>query len=684
MTYILTQEYLDKLQENKEIVGVFLANSLQQGFIYHTLTQGDVDDAYKIQIVWHYNNPLDINKLKEAWECAQQKYPTLRLRFAWEEELLQIVDKDGSLDWRYFDLSNETATRQEQMINQIKGDDRAEPYQLDHGNLFRIYLIKQQENLYTCIFSYHDIILDGWSFPILFSYVHDSYLKLKSNHLVSDLPDKSYLVAQQYLQKHYEDNQKYWDEYTSQIETQNDLRAFLLQTIQSNSSDISERRHVQVPEHISLSIKDDLYHRLKKLSQDEGVTLNAIFEYVWHKVLSLYGNSEQTIVGTTVSGRNLPVDNIESSVGLFINTLPLIVNHKVYENEPVIQVIRNVQENINELNSRSNVNLAKLQKKGKRLFDNLYVYENYPSHLNKAQQSELNIQFVELVDKLDYPLGVMVREVGNKIDFKIIYAAELFDRNILENCLEVFKNLLNEIVTNPYQSVKALNYLNPNQRECILKEWNQTDKNYPSHQTIAGLFEKQAKETPNNTAIVYEDNRLSYKELNERSNQLANYLRSHYDIRPDTLIGLYLDRNETMLICMLGVLKAGAAYVPIDPNYPDERLLYILQDTNSQVMLTHEIHKKKLEKIGGINDSLAIIPIDQRSTEQQIAAQSTPNLDIPISGDDLAYVIYTSGTTGNPKGVMIEHRGVVNLAIAQGQELELANANPIKKLLVVF
>ena len=194
---VISQEYLDKLQESREIEGVYLANSLQQGFIYHALNQGDVDDAYRVQIIWQYNNKLEVDKLKKAWSYAQARYPSLRLRLTWQEELIQVIDKEGSLDWRYIDLTEEQDIQiQELHIKKIQEEDRLEAYKLEQGNLFRIYLIKQSEDLYVCIFSSHHAIIDGWSNPILLGYVHDTYLKLQDKDTIAVSIDHSYEYAQ--------------------------------------------------------------------------------------------------------------------------------------------------------------------------------------------------------------------------------------------------------------------------------------------------------------------------------------------------------------------------------------------------------------------------------------------------------------------------------------------------------
>ncbi|MDD9337855.1 MAG: amino acid adenylation domain-containing protein [Rickettsiaceae bacterium] len=570
---VISQEYLDRLQEHREIEGVYLANSLQQGFIYHTLNQGDVDDAYRVQIIWQYNNQLAINKLKEVWGYAQAKFSSLRLRLEWAEELIQIIDKEGNLDWRYIDLSEEQDfTIQEFTIKQIQEEDRLEVYDLQQGNLFRVYLIKQREDLYTCIFSNHHAILDGWSNSILLGYIHDTYLKLQDKEIILLEIEQSYQEAQKYIQKHQEDNKDYWNKYISQIEERSDLSGLLLSSSKQKQLRISEHKHILYPVEQVLTITGNLYDNLKKFSQEEGVTLNAILQYVWHKVLSIYGNSNQTVVGTTVSGRNLPIDDIESSVGLYINTLPLIVEHQNKTITSVIESIKAIQSDINEINSRSDISLVKLQKGGERLFDSLFVYENYPNPANEEQQSRIKIRFTGSVEKLDYPLAVIAYEINNQLTFMIKYAGELFSNDSIEQLLLIAKSLLEQIVSNPYQEVQNLSYLDQKQYQQIINNWNDTDKTYPSDKTIQALFEEQAARTPNNIAIVYEETKLTYRQLNERANQLANYLRETYQISPDTLIALCLDRSEHMLIAILAVLKAGGAYVPKQIKIVGQRL----------------------------------------------------------------------------------------------------------------
>ena len=328
-----------------------------------------MDDAYRVQLIWEYNHNVKINHLKEAWESAQSRYGSLRLRFAWDEELVQIIDRDGSLDWRYLDLSHEEQTTQDFKIREIQEEDRRRAFDLEEGSLFRIIMIKQKEDFYTCLFSSHHAILDGWSNPILLGYVHDTYLKICNGERVLKTREYIYEESQKYIEEHEQENQEYWEGYVSKIEERADLSGLLKSD--QRSVRLRDYKHIKESQEQTLEIEERDYKELKELGQREGVTLNVILQYVWHKILSIYGHTKQTVVGTTVSGRSIPINDIEKSVGLYINTLPLIVNHedKMKEGRSILDSIKEIQENINEMNARSDVSLASLQSDGERLFD---------------------------------------------------------------------------------------------------------------------------------------------------------------------------------------------------------------------------------------------------------------------------------------------------------------------------
>ena len=484
---IKNNDYLNMIQLEKEVEAIFMANSLQQGLLYHSMKQSNVDDAYIVQSVIQYRTNIDQKLYKMAWEHSQKRFSCLRLRFGWQEELIQIIDKKQSLDWRFIDLTTkeEDVSSQELKIKQIQEKDRNETYKLDIGNLFRVYLIQQKSDLFVLIFSFHHIILDGWSIPILFDYVHQQYLNLieakdefwtLSSPAPSTFRDQSYENAQMYLQKHCLDNIDYWENEINQIEERCDFSGLLKQEIKKNVA-FHEYDHVKQPKAKTLLIGDNLYRNLKKTCRENGVTWNSILQFVWHQVLSVYGNSNQTVIGTTVSGRHLPVDDIETSVGLYINTLPLIVNHHV--DSLIIDEIKTIQEKMNEMISRSNVHFPQLCK-GKMkhsLFDCLFVFENYPTIQNKAEREAklLKCERKYSIEKLDYPLAVVAYETVEHecVRFIINYAGELFEDDTIDDLLDVTNELLTQIGNSHMTPIAQLNLL-PMKQLNKINEWNNT------------------------------------------------------------------------------------------------------------------------------------------------------------------------------------------------------------------
>ncbi|MCS4304598.1 non-ribosomal peptide synthetase, partial [Chryseobacterium sp. BIGb0232] len=646
--HVVEKTQLSAIQEKGEIEGVYLANSLQEGFVYHALNQGETDDAYRVQLMWEYRAKINTEKLKNSWKLTQAQYPTLRVRFDWNGEIVQVIDKKGELDWRYQDISALSEEEQEKLIKEITHNDRFEGYDLTKGNLFRVYLFKRNEEYYSCLFSNHHAILDGWSMPVMMNSVHEAYLSQVNNEEYVLSIDQAYAASQKYLQVNKKAGRSFWDQYMTLLEDQEDLKSLVKED--QRQIDLGTYRHIRDHQKVTMLINGDRYHHLKDFTKAHGLTVNAVLQYLWHSQLKLYSGLQTTVVGTTVSGRSLPVDGIESSAGLYINTLPLIVNH---EDSRVIDRIMEIQNRISDLNTHSDINLAELHHDGRRIFSSLFVYENYPVPKGEGS-NELGFIFKDSVEKLDYPLGIMASEQGESVLLKLNYEGALFENKTMKQLMDGMEIILNQILDNPEMTSDALSYISESQWEQMLT-WNDTQLSYPSDKTIHSLFEDQVLKTPDNIALVYEDVKLSYHELNERSNRLANYLIKVYDIQPDDLIPLCLERSENMLIGVLAVLKAGAAYVPMDTSYPAERIEYILSDTKAKIMLAQE---STAEKLQGMN--VDVISLDNTSFKQIIEKENASNPVTAIKPDNLAYVIYTSGTTGHPKGVMVEHTSVVN------------------------
>ncbi|KFF03763.1 non-ribosomal peptide synthetase [Chryseobacterium luteum] len=653
INYIISKKYLENIQKNAEVEGIYLANSLQQGFIYHGLNQGKSDESYRTQLFWNYHHSIDVEKLRMAWTLAQQKFSVLRLRFAWEEELVQIIDKDGALDWRYTDISNESEEEQQLIFDALCEKDRKEPYDFTKSGLFRVYLVKRSNNVYNCIFNNHHSIMDGWSNPILLQTIHEFYVKLLNNEAIHLKRDEIYSSTQMYLQDTNLEHLEYFNDSLNRIEEHEDLSGLL--TVEKRNVNIADYKHIRNKAEQKITVSGSRYTDLKKLCSSNNITVNAFLQYCWHRQISIYSANKTTVLGMVVSGRDIPVENIENAVGLYINTLPVIVEHT---DDSLINILKTLQNDINEISSKSNTNLAKLQKGGNRLFNSLFAFENYP--IPKNTNGEIEISFIGANENLDYPLVVAVFDIDHELIFRLSYAGELFDASIINEMLNGVATTIDQFISDPSIKTPDMEYISDEVRQKeIVYDWNSADEIIPAASTLKEMFEAQVLRTPDNEAFACSGLSLTYQELNSQANQLAHYLLSKYHITADDLIAVCQTRSEYLIISILAILKTGAAYVPMDTDAPKERLRFMLDDTKSQILLTDHASYEDLKQL---TSDLSITVEDVNNTV--ITGFTKENTAVKVRPGDLAYIIYTSGTTGLPKGVMIEHKGVIELSNA--------------------
>jgi len=640
----ITQNLLDSLQQKYSIEAIYPANSLQQGFIYQFLTSPD-DDAYRVQLLLDYQNPINAYEFKCAWENAIVTFPALRTCFNWDAELIQITVKDAQLSWFEHDISLQDD--KSAALREIQLQDRAQSFDLKQPGLIRLHLIKQAENLFTLLISQHHSIMDGWSGPILLQHVHNHY-----THGTERAKEHAYLDAQQYYASHQTQVLNFWNEKLNRM-VPNDLNSLLSITV-----DLDQISSIKDNKKQSIVISNEVYHRLKDIAREHGLTLNVLVQFAWHKLIYTYTQDSQTIVGTTVSGRNLPINGIEESVGLYINTLPLIVD---WNAKTIQEQLQQIHAGITELNNNCYVNLANLSK-GKRLFHSIFAFENYP--VANEISAELHPIFRESVEKIDYALGLMVYELNDQLHINLKYAGEYLTDAKAQRLLAQMDLILSGLIDKMNSSHHEINLLNQADYDLILNQWNTVEANYPQR-TLIELFEEQVLKTPDQIAISYQGLTLTYQTLNQKSNQLAHYIRNNLVINSDTLIAISMQRRPEMIIGMLGILKAGAGYIPIDPNYPDDRIQYILQDAKVQWLLTDNV---SCDKFSNIN----CLMLDDFNYEQL----NFNNINL-TDRNEIAYVIYTSGTTGKPKGVLVPHVSIVNTLCAQKDYLSTSTKDRI-------
>lgn len=655
----LDQFRIDQLEnqarKNKnEIEAIFPANSLQQGFVYHALSQKE-DDAYRVQVLYDYREAVNIVNYLKAWEYCILEYPILRTAFNWEKEIIQIVYKHGKLYYELHDISHlKTQEEKDKEITKIQEHDRKRSFDLSQVSLFRIHIIKQSNDFYTILENKHHSITDGWSAQMLLSRLSYYYHTLNASSLPVTKVDKAYLLTQEYIASHKETVLDYWKKRIGEMEAANDISALL-----SNPINLRIYRQNEKPAKNRLIIDNEFYNSIKTFTQKEGLTTNVIVQFIWHKLIQVYSNSPKTIVGTTVSGRDLPIDGIAESVGMFINTLPLIINWD--EKTTIKEQLHGIHKSITEMNTHSFVELSKLQGKGERLFHSFLGYENYP--MAEKTEEGAKISFRSVIEKGDYPLIVVAYEYANALIIELVYDRNYLEENLAKKHLSTLKDILRQIITDPDNLYTNITLLDAREYKMQVEDWNATEKNYPLDKTVIELFEEQAFKTPANIAVTFEDKQLTYHELNEQSDKLAEGLIQMFNVQKNELIGIMLDKSEKVVVSMLAISKSGGAFVFIDPDYPSDRKQFIIEDTSLKVLITQSDY---IFDLGFCTASLLAIDIQQESINELI-----PKFKRNVKPNDLAYVIYTSGTTGKPKGVMLEHRSLSNLVFAQKNRLDI-------------
>ncbi|CAF2051816.1 unnamed protein product [Rotaria magnacalcarata] len=434
-----------------------------------------------------------------------------------------------------------------------------------------------------------------------------------------------------------------WENQINKIEERCDFTSLLKQE-QKNKVVLNQYNHVKQQKSSTLLIKDNLYKNLKMVCRQHCLNLNSILQFSWHKILNIYGNSQHTVIGTIVPN---------------IGTFPSIVDHDM--DSLIIDAIKHIQDRMNEMIRQSTVDFSLPMKERvtHNLFDWLFAYKDNSILQSEIEGKEKSIDYETkyTVEKFDYPLVVIAYESVETECITIVqkYPGELFESQTIDNILGVANEILSQIVDNPVSQISDL-HLSPKKQLQMIEEWNDTATDFPelnTTTTLHELFEEQVEKSSDKIAVVYENVQLTYRELNESANQLARYLRSICYIHPDDLIALLLDKSELMIISILSVWKSGAAYIPIDPSYPDERIQFILQDTKAKVIITNKKYLTRLE-------SYSMIKIDVDSIRSIINGHNKTNMSPMCSCTNLAYIIYTSGTTGKPKSVLVEHKSVIS------------------------
>ncbi len=626
--------------------------------------------AYNESPTIRLTGSLNIEVLEQSLNAIIERHEILRTTFPMiDGKPIQKILPSLQINLLVVNLQDLPSNQIEEIIAQ----ELQKPFDLTQAPLVRFTLLDLGQESYILVPVIHHIIIDGWSKGIFFkelSYFYQSFLS-KTPVNLPQLPIQyaDFAVWQrQWLQGEILENQlNYWQKQLA------DAPPLLeLPTDQPRPSIPTFQGHT-----LNFQIDPDLTDKLKTLSQRSGVTLFMTLLATFTTLLFRYSHQEDILIGTPVANRNR--QEIEPLMGFFVNTL--VMRNSLQGNPTFWELLQQVRQSV--LGAYANqdvpfeqvVDVLQIERSlsYNPLFQVMFALQNAPLgdlNLPGLKATSLAVENVRVKFDLSLVLEETETEKGTYLEGFWEYSSDLFTAERITRLVGHFQTLLKGIVTNPQQQVGELPLLMEAEKQQLLVDWNQTESPYPKNKCIHQLFEEQVTKNPDAIAIIYEQESLSYQQLNQKANQLAHYLQS-LGVKPDELVGICVERSPLFIIGILGILKAGAAYLPLDSNYPLERLIYMLQDSGLSVLLTQE----------NVANNISFTAIQTIKLDHDwpiISQQDTVNPISDVKPENLAYIIYTSGSTGKPKGVLIAHKGVCNLIT---QERQLFDIKPQSRIL---
>ncbi|MEK3789306.1 non-ribosomal peptide synthetase [Paenibacillus sp. FSL K6-1230] len=634
-----------------KITDMYTLSPMQSGMLFHFLKEKD-SPAYFEQAVLHLEGELDKELLEQSFRHLIQRHDILRTAFIYErvEKPIQVVLQKRPVDLFYQYISFLSEKEQENYLQSYLEKDKARGFDLTRDPLIRVALIRMSTDSYRLVWSFHHIIMDGWCLGIVFKELLEVYHSLqqgKEPQLGPAYPYGQYIRWLEQREDH--ETASYWERYLADYENP--------ALLPRNQNGIVHARYQQ--DEYDFVIAGETKMSLESIARDNGATLSTLMQAVWGVLLQRYNNTRDVVFGSVVSGRPAEIQGVERMVGLFINTIPVRV--QADQDETFSALLGKLQREALEAEQHHYSPLAEIQSRtaqGSELVHTLMAFENYPMEEvvkgRSGTDTDVRILAAQVSEQTNYDFNFIVMP-GSGLQIKFRYNRLAYNRSFVERLASQVRRVIREIIQAPGIRIDAIEVVAEDERNVQLHDFNQTAADYPREQTIQERFEEQAASRSDHSALVWDGQLLTYRELNARANRLARTLRGR-GVQPDDIVAIMMERSTEMVIGVLATLKAGGAYLPIDPNYPEERIQYMLEDSGASLLLTQQ---QLCDKAGAYAED-RIIEVGAEYV-QVAAPEDSINLERVNSPNDLAYIIYTSGSTGRPKGVMVEHRGVLNL-----------------------
>ncbi len=596
---------------------------------------------------------LDVSALEKSLREVTQRHEILRTTFTMiEGQPMQVISPESHFSLPLSDLSQLPTAQRDAEAQRLAHDEALRPFDLSTGPLVRGHLLRLSPEEHILLLSLHHIVSDGWSMGVFvgeMAALYEAYAAGAESALKElNIQYGDYAVWQrEWLQGEVLDQQlAYWRKQLAGVppvlELPTDHPRPAVKTFNGAA--------------MSLNLPRSLSEELKALSRREGVTLFMSLLAAFQVLLQRYSGQEDITVGTPVAHRTRA--ETEELIGFFVNTL--VLRTDVSGNPTFRELVQRVKETALGAYAHQDVPFEKLMEElapernlsVTPLFQVMFAMENTPSPEIKLRDLQLSLlETARETAKFDIVLVMWETEEG--LEGSLEYSTDLYDEATMQRLLRQFQTLLEGIVADPSARIADLPLLTALEQQQLLNDWNNTRQDFPQELCLHQLFESQVELSPHAPALIFDEQQITYHELNGRANQLAHYLRGQ-GIGPETVVGVCMERSIEMVVGLLGILKAGGAYLPLDPTYPKERLTFMLNDARAPVVLTQTSFKEVLPEL-----ETAFVCLD--ADWPRIAQHSEQNPITSVDSRNLTYIIYTSGSTGEPKGVQIQHESVVNL-----------------------
>ena len=662
---------------------IYPITPMQQGILFHFLLDGHKDndsDIYTIQNYGDLRGPLDIDAFQSAWQQVLDRHDVLRTSFIGlgSDIIHQLVQTNVKLPFSYIDSQDNAFndTVDENWLKAFRAQDKAQGFTVDDHKaigqliswpLMRISVISLGQNRWHFVWTYHHVLLDGWSLPRIFNEVMTIYQGLVRQDQILLPTAANYENYIGWLNgRNEQQSYQFWQGQLAGYET-GDPFADIKQGPLDGEYILYEK-----------ILSPSISAKLKTIAQHQRCTMNVLLQAAWGYLVHRYSGFDDIVFGATVSGRPSEVENVEQMVGLFINSIPIRLQFSGLDT--IEQLLADLQKNNVRREEHSFVSLAQIQKQANlapttALFESLLAFENYPLSENNGENNstvsddDIIAEYLASDEQTSFPLSLMAYVAklpqGEQLHLKFGFYAEQFNPQTMEKLFGHLQQLLSALAKHGAQlPLSQWQLLPDDEYQTMVYGQNQQQIEHPVQATVAQLFERIAVNQPKAIGISAGTAKFNYQSINTQANRLAHALLKA-GLNKGDFVGLHLGRSPWFIIASIAVFKAGGAYVPLDPNYPAERINYIINDADMQLIVTDGPLKVDQHNYQHKDN-------DQQNNQQQFIDINTlasdlpdTNPDLALNGNDLAYMIYTSGTTGNPKGVMIEHGGFINSVYEQ-------------------